>query len=95
MQNVLEYLPTSTYQLEEKSTLKIGDQEYEAIISYNLFVENVEEKDYEVVVDRTNFKVNDKKIDTKFLSIAHQYMEALFPLKCNIENFRIKIVNLA
>lgn len=87
--------PTSTYQFEEKSSLKIGDQEYETNISYNLFVENVEEKDYEVIVDRRDFKVKDKKIDTKFLSIAHQYMEALFPLKCIVESFRLKIVNLA
>lgn len=81
MKDLLKYFPTNTYHLEEKSILKIGDQEYETNISYNLFIENEqEEEDFEVSIDRTNFKLNEKKIDTKFLSIANQYMEALFPL---------------
>lgn len=88
-------LPTSSYFIEDISKLKIGDQEYETNISYNLFVKNVVEKDYEVIIDRRNFKVKDKKIDTKFLSIAHQFMEAIFPLKYIVENFRLKIINLA
>lgn len=66
---ISKYLPTNTYFLEEKSTLKIGNQEYKTIISYNLFVKNIEEKDFEVSIERTNFKVNDKKIDTKFLAL--------------------------
>jgi len=91
-----EQFPTNIYLFQEKSTLKIGDQEYETSISYNLFVENEqEEEDFEVSIERTNFKVNEKKIDTKFLTIANQYMEALFPLHCVVENFRLKIVNLA
>ena len=95
MKDLLKYFPTNTYHLEEKSILKIGDQEYETNISYNLFVENEQEKeDFEVSIERTNFKVNEKKIDTKFLSIANHYMEALFPLHCVVENFRLKIVNL-
>lgn len=95
MKDLLKYFPTNTYHLEEKSILKIGDQEYETNISYNLFVENEqEEEDFEVSIERTNFKVNEKKIDTKFLTIANQYMEALFPLHCVVENFRLKIVNL-
>ena len=87
------YFPTSTYFVLEKSNLKIGDQEYETTLSYNLFIESFVSDDFELIISRTNFKVNDKKIDTKFLKISNQYMEALFPVKCRVENYRVKIVN--
>lgn len=91
-----KYFPTNTCHLEEKSIMRISDQEYETIISYNLFIKNEDqEEDFEVRIERTNFKLNDKKIDIKFLNIANQYIEALFPLHCVVENFRLKIVDLA
>ncbi|MBO6183156.1 MAG: hypothetical protein J6O88_00495 [Chryseobacterium sp.] len=86
--------PTSTFFVSDKCILKIGEDEYETQLTYTIYVETVEDEKYDVLIQRTNFKVGEKKIDTKFLEIANQYMEAFFPLKCTIINYRLKVINL-
>ncbi|MBB6369168.1 hypothetical protein [Chryseobacterium shigense] len=88
------HFPTSTYSVIDKSLVRIGEQEYESLLTYNLFVKTEEDLDFDISINRTDFKVNQQKIDTKFLEISNQYMEALFPLGCNIENYTLKIINL-
>lgn len=86
-------LPTSTYFIQDKSTVKIGVDEYEALLSYTLYVETGENNDYDISINRTNLKVNNKKIDTKFLEISNSYMEALFPIHCKIDKYKLTIEN--
>lgn len=99
-QTASHIFPTSTYFIQDKCTVKIGDEEYETLLSYNIYVETNGDQDedydedYDVIINRTNFKVDQQKIETKFLEIANQYMEALFPLKCQIVNHRLKVINL-
>ncbi|WBV55737.1 hypothetical protein PFY10_16060 [Chryseobacterium daecheongense] len=89
-----DIFPTSTYFLQDKCTVKIGREEHEALLSYTLYVETKEDEDYDVSISRTNLKVNNKKIDTKFLEISNSYMEALFPIHCKIENYKLSIHNI-
>lgn len=86
-------LPTSTYFLQDKSTVKIGTDEHEALLSYTLYIENDENGDYDLSINRTNLKVNNQKIDTKFLEISNSYMEALFPIHCKIDKYQLTIEN--
>lgn len=86
--------PTSTFIVNDQCSLKIGEIEYETQLSYKIYVENAENEEYDVLINRSNPKVGQQKIDTKFLEIANQYMEALFPLKCTVENHRLRVVNL-
>ncbi|MBD3907303.1 hypothetical protein NAL32_21510 [Chryseobacterium sp. Ch-15] len=95
MQIPTTYFPTSTYTLEEKNLLKIGEQEHESALSYNLYIETSEDEKQNIFINRTNLKVDGEKINTRFLEIANRYMEALFPLECTIEKFRLKIINLS
>lgn len=88
-----KYLPTSTYFLQDKSTVKVGEEEYEALLSYTLYLETGENDDYDVSINRTNLKVNNKKIDTKFLEISNSYMDALFPIHCKIDKYKLTIEN--
>lgn len=88
-----DIFPTSTYFLQDKCTVKIGKEEYEALLSYTLYVETGESDDYDVSINRTNLKVNNKKIDTKFLEISNSYMEALFPIHCKIDKYAFTIEN--
>ncbi|MBK1894235.1 hypothetical protein [Chryseobacterium paridis] len=88
-----DIFPTSTYFLQDKSTIKIGKEEYEALLSYTLYVETGEDSDYDLSINRTNLKVNNKKIDTKFLEISNSYMEALFPIHCKIDKYKLTIEN--
>lgn len=91
---IAKYFPTSTYFVTEKGTLFIGEQEYQSLLSYNLYIETFMDEKYDVRITRTDFKVNKQKIDTKFLEISNRYMEALFPIEGIIDNYRIKIINL-
>ncbi|KQS89911.1 hypothetical protein ASG21_13105 [Chryseobacterium sp. Leaf394] len=74
--------------------MKIGEIEYETQLSYTIYIETVENEEYSVLINRSNLKVGEQKIDTKFLEIANQYMEAIFPLKCAVENHRLRVINL-
>lgn len=91
---ISKYLPTSTYSVTDKSMVRIGEEEYESLLTYNLFVKTEEDQNFDVSINRTNFKVNQQKIDTKFLEISNRYMEALFPLQCTMDHFRLQITNL-
>ncbi|MGO4709816.1 hypothetical protein AB4Y90_12010 [Chryseobacterium sp. 2TAF14] len=88
-------LPISTYSIEDKCTLKIGEQEYKTILTYTLFLEKGKSPIYDAEIVRSDFKVNGENIDTKFLGIAHQYTEAIFPLRCRVKEYRLFVVNIA
>lgn len=88
-----DIFPTSTYLLQDKSTVKIGKDEYEALLSYTLYIEAGQHEDYDLSINRTNLKVNNQKIDTKFLEISNAYMDALFPIHCNIDKYKLSIEN--
>lgn len=88
-------LPISTYSIEDKCTLKIGKQEYKTTLTYTLFLEKSKSSMYDIEIVRSNYKVNGQKIDTKFLGIAHRYVDAIFPLKCKIKEYRLYVTNIA
>lgn len=87
-------LPISTYSIEDRCTLKIGEQEYETTLTYTLFLEKGKSPIYDAEIVRSDYKVNGKKIDTKFLGVAHRYVDAIFPLKCKIKEFRLYVTNI-
>lgn len=87
-------LPISTYSIEDKCTLKIGEQEYKTTLTYTLFLEKSKSSMYDIEIVRSNYKVNGQKIDTKFLGIAHRYAEAIFPLRCKVKEYRLYVTNI-
>lgn len=88
-------LPTSTYSIQDKCVLKIGEQEYETLLTYTIYIGKGQISGYDVSIERSNFKVNNEKVDTKFLGIANKYTEALFPLRCTIKDYRLFITNIS
>jgi len=86
--------PTTTYSIEDRCVLKIGEQEYETLLTYTIYIGKGESAGYDVAIERSNFKTSHQKIDTKFLGIANHYMEALFPLRCRIKEYRLFISNI-
>lgn len=101
MQKSTAYFPTTTYNVEENSILKIGEQEYQSILTYKIFIKENDSKNkdqinkHDVAITRTKLRSKNEKIDTKFLEIANRYMEALFPLHCFIGDYGLEVVNLA
>ncbi|WP_412850370.1 hypothetical protein ACL0VS_11990 [Chryseobacterium sp. PMSZPI] len=89
-----DLFPTSTYQVQDQCTLKIGQEQHNAKLSYTLYIESGKKESGKILINRTNFKVNDQEINTKFLGVANTYMEALFPLVCTIEKYRLSIQNI-
>ena len=87
--------PTATYAVEDVLTLKIGEQEYNTTLTYNIFVKTEKKPTYDVVIERSQFLVNGEEIDTKFLSISHKYMEAIFPLKCKVKDYVLFVTNIS
>lgn len=87
-------LPTSTYVIEDKCVLKLGEQQYETLLTYTIYIVKERNLAHDVTIERSNFKVNHHKIDTKFLEIANQYMEAIFPLRCRIKEYRLFVTNV-
>lgn len=85
--------PTSTYSVQDQCTIKIGREQHDALLSYTLYIETRENDDYDISINRTNLKVNNKKIDTKFLEISNSYMDALFPIQCKINKYKLTIEN--
>lgn len=90
-----EIFPIATYSVEDKCTLKIGEQQYETILTYTLYIEKNSAAGYDASIQRSTLKTGHQKIDTKFLGIANQYMDALFPLCCRIKEHRLFITNIA
>lgn len=93
--SITNLFPISTYSIEDKCTLKIGEQEYKTTLTYTLFLEKGKSRIYDVEIVRSNYKVNGQKVDTKFLGIAHRYLEAIFPLRCKIKEHRLYVTNIA
>ncbi|AZA81936.1 hypothetical protein C1637_24735 [Chryseobacterium lactis] len=91
---VSDIFPTSTYAVQDKCTVKIGKEQHEAQLSYTLYVEPGKKGSDEILINRTNLKVNNQKIDTRFLEISNAYMEALFPLTCKINTYSLSIENM-
>ncbi|MBV8326119.1 hypothetical protein [Chryseobacterium sp.] len=89
-----DLFPTSTYWVQDQCTLKIGKEQYDAKLSYTLYIEQGKKDSDEMIINRTNLKVSDQEIDTKFLEVANSYMEALFPLICTIEKYSLSIQNI-
>ena len=87
--------PTATYAVEDVLILKIGEQEYNTTLTYNIFVKTEKKPTYDVVIERSQFLVNGEEIDTKFLSISHKYMEAIFPLKCKVKDYVLFVTNIS
>lgn len=92
--NTPNLFPTATYNVEDVLTLKIGEQEYNTTLTYNIFIKTEKKLTYDVVIERSQFLVNGEEIDTKFLSISHKYMEAIFPLKCKVKNYVLFVANI-
>ena len=93
--NTPNLFPTATYAVEDVLTLKIGEQEYNTTLTYNIFVKTEKKPTYDVVIERSQFLVNGEEIDTKFLSISHKYMEAIFPLKCKVKDYVLFVTNIS
>lgn len=93
-QPAIHIFPTSTYFIQDKCAVKIGKEQYEALLSYTLYIEAGDDDNYDVSINRTNLKVNNQKIDTKFLEVSNSYMDALFPIHCKINNYRLSIENI-
>lgn len=87
-------LPISTYFIEDKCILNIGEQEYETTLTYTLFLEKGKGTVYDAEIVRSDYKVNGQKVDTKFLGIAHRYVEAMFPLRCKVKEYRLYVTNI-
>ncbi|MET3038353.1 hypothetical protein ABXT08_19875 [Chryseobacterium sp. NRRL B-14859] len=92
--SVADIFPTSTYSVQDTCTVKIGKEQHEAQLSYTLYVEPGKKDSGEILIDRTNLKVNGQKIDTKFLEISNSYMEALFPIAFKINKYSLSVENI-
>lgn len=58
--NTPDLFPTATYAVEDVLTLKIGEQEYNTTLTYNIFVKTEKKTTYDVVIERSQFLVNGK-----------------------------------
>ncbi|QIY91214.1 hypothetical protein [Chryseobacterium gallinarum] len=92
--SVSDIFPTSTYTVQDKCTVKFGQEQHQAQLSYTLYVEPGKKDTGEILINRSNLKVNNQKIDTKFLEVSNNYMEALFPLVCKINKYQFSIENI-
>nr|WP_315032604.1 hypothetical protein [uncultured Chryseobacterium sp.] len=93
--SVSDIFPTSTYFVQDKCTVKFGKEQHDGHLSYTLYVEPGKKDNDEILIDRTNIKVSNQEIDTKFLEVSNIYMEALFPLVCKINKYSFSIENTA
>lgn len=93
-QSVSDLFPVSTYSVKDQCTMKIGGVEHDAELSYTLFIEPGKKDAEEISIQRSNFKVNGQKIDTKFLEISNTYIEALFPIVSKIIKYKFTIENI-
>ena len=92
--SISDIFPTSTYFVQDQCTLKIGKEQHDAKLSYTLYIQPGKKDSDEILINRTNLKVNGQEIDTKFLGVANSYMEALFPLVCTVEKYSLSIQNI-
>jgi hypothetical protein len=59
-----------------------------------LYIEPWKKEGNEILINRTNLKINNQEIDTKFLEVSNTYMEALFPLVCVVQKYSLVIQNI-
>lgn len=59
---------------------RLFDKIYDVVNTYEIELERILYKDLRIKLSRNNFKINDKKIETKFERIAHEYNNTLFPV---------------
>ena len=91
---ISDIFPTSTYFIQDKCTVKIGREQHDGQLSYTLYIEPWKKEGNQILINRTNLKVNNQEIDTKFLEVSNTYMEALFPLVCVVQKYSLVIQNI-
>jgi len=64
-----------------------------ATSTYEAAFKQVKSNDFRIEVKRSDFKVNDKEIETKFESVAYEYNKALFPVLFDVIDGSFSLAN--
>ncbi|WP_316633202.1 hypothetical protein [uncultured Flavobacterium sp.] len=72
---------------------ELFDEKATANSTYDIQFEQLESKNLHIEVRRNDFKVNDKKIESKLEEIAYEYNNSIFPVLFNVEDRAFSISN--
>jgi hypothetical protein len=81
------------YEVKHYVEYNMGDKSFKTNSSYDLSIKKVNQKSYDILLDRLNFKINGQKIVSKYPLVAHEYFDSLFPIKFKIKNNELVVVN--
>lgn len=81
------------YQVKHTINYKLFDKIYDVACTYKIELEKLENYNFRIILTRSNFKLNDKKIEAKFEKIAHAYNDALFPIVFDVNEGNFALAN--
>lgn len=83
--------PTSLHEVEDTITFQLGDKDYTSTASYFIHIGKSKDFNNQIVLDRSNFKIDDKEVEKKFPKISNLYFSSIFPLRLTYHegNYRV------
>lgn len=68
------------YNIQHSVSLTLNNKADTTAVSYTISIEKNKKFDHLYKLNRDDFKINDKIIDTKFNEVANAYFALLFPI---------------
>jgi hypothetical protein len=71
---------TSLYEVEDTITFQLGENNFTSKATYDLHWGKSSQYSNQIILNRSNFKIDDKEVEKKFPKISNLYFSSLFPL---------------
>lgn len=86
---------TSLYQVEDTITFQLSNSNFTSKASYDLHWGKSSQYSNQIILNRSNFKIDDKEVEKKFPKISNLYFASLFPLPLTYHegNYRVAQFN--
>ncbi|WP_136668422.1 hypothetical protein [Flavobacterium sp. H122] len=77
---IKENKTTSLYEAEDTITFQLGENSYSSKGTYQLHLDRSRLYSNQIILNRSNFKIDDREVEKKFAKISSLYFSSVFPL---------------
>lgn len=84
-------LATHYFKIAHTVRFRIKESEHKASCSYEIFIESIEGRHYDIRLHKINFLLNGEEVENKFATITKEFADAFFPATFAIANQKLLI----
>lgn len=88
-------LASNYFEVRNEVSIKMGENDFQAFSTYDIFMKKTEDENYDLLIDRLKFRVNGAEIENKFSKVSDDYFKCIFPIKFEVVENQLQLVNYA